>query len=60
MGMIEKIKLLLLTSIVLLFASYTVEEEVKEKRGIMFSVQTRTSNATTEYASLQPRGQVGI
>lgn len=60
MRMIEKIKLLLLTFIVLLFASCTVEEEVKEKRGIMFSAQTRTNNATTEYTNLQPGEQVGI
>ena len=35
----EKMKLLLLSSIVLLFASCTAEEELKENRGILFSIQ---------------------
>lgn len=60
MHMIEKIKLVLLISIALLFVSCTVEEEVKEKRGIMFSAQTRTNNSTTEYTNLQPGEEVGI
>ncbi len=60
MRMIEKIKLILLTYIVLLFASCAVEEEVKEKRGIMFSAQTRTNSSTTEYTNLQPGERVGM
>lgn len=56
----EKMKLLLLSSIVLLFASCTAEEEFKENRGILFSAQTRTDNSTTEYANLQPGEQVGV
>lgn len=60
MHMIEKIKLIPLISIALLFVSCTVEEEVREKRGIMFSAQTRTNNSTTEYTNLQPGEEVGI
>lgn len=56
----EKMKLLLLSSIVLLFASCKAEEELKEKGGILFSAQTRTNNSTTEYANLQSGEQVGV